>query len=178
MSKPRRAFPRRPLHVESLESRRVLAPVNVQVNESNDGPQYEPSLYVAGDKVRVFYTSANSGSNIKNVRVATSLDQGQSFEPQTINTGGWNQPAAVYDPLRGREYLVSMEEYGSALRVRASGGSFFKETRIPVGVSAYQLAAPSIGADSLAGGGNVYILVQASNDGMYLVRSTDGGQTW
>src|SRR5437870_12645379 len=90
---------RRHLHLEPLESRRLLAPVNVPVNGLRDGRQYDPTLVLTSDELLVYSTSNPANASPRLV-VSTSENKGSSFlSSNNIANANEVRTASAYDAV-------------------------------------------------------------------------------
>ncbi|HUQ68786.1 MAG TPA: sialidase family protein, partial [Planctomycetaceae bacterium] len=191
---------RRMLCLESLESRHLLAPLNVPVNDpardtAYGFTQYDPAVTVtAGGQVLVAYSDSSTGT-LSGVRLQTALgvssDQGQTVLDRGVftNDAYWSDhPSVAADRVSGRTYIaVESREHAGLLVYRSDDNG--QTLLAPVGATAANsyLVDPQIAVDNTTGSGQgtVYLLGRyegGTNDpdkgGLYLVRSTDGGDTW
>jgi Ca2+-binding RTX toxin-like protein len=164
----RHATRSRRFHLEPLEDRRLLAPVNVLVSEPYQSDLY-PTATLAGDKLLIAYTSGEKHTGYSTASTSGAL----------LDVGGGmsgEQPSAAYDPIHGHTYIVNANpRYSgvSELSIYQAGGS----QRILLSSNPGDLATPMIAVDGFAGGGNAYLLVKHA-DGMYFLHAADASSTW
>ena len=188
------------LLLERLEDRTVPSSANVLVNNpaadtgSND-TQSETTLVLAGSTVVVGFN--DSGSNVSNNKFtgfARSTDGGNTFSDLgtlPTNTGGdAGDPALARDNVSGQIYFATLGYSSSNIiqvfRSTDNGATFSAPVNgAPGFASGVTLDKEWIAVDNAAGAGqgNIYLTFTDfpnlfTDNGIYLTRSTDGGNTW
>jgi hypothetical protein len=203
--RPLLSFRRRPatsvrLLLERLEDRTVPSYANVLVNSpaadvgSND-TQSETSLVLAGSTVVVAYN--DSGSNVSNNKFtgwARSTDGGTTFTDlgalPNSTAGDAGDPSLARDSVSGKIYFATLGYSSSnviqVFRSSDNGASWAAPVNGATGFgTGVTLDKEWITVDNAAGAGqgNVYLVYTDfpnifTDAGIYLSRSTDGGNTW
>jgi hypothetical protein len=188
------------LRLERLEDRTVPSYANVLVNNpaadtgSND-TQSETSLVLAGSTVVVAYN--DSGSNVNNNKFtgwARSTDGGSTFTDlgalPTSSAGDAGDPSLARDSVSGKTYFATLGYSASnviqVFRSSDNGASWASPVNGATGfASGVTLDKEWITVDNApgAGQGNVYMVYTDfptlfTDAGIYLSRSTDGGNSW
>jgi hypothetical protein len=188
--------------LEALEDRTLLSYTNVLVNStaadtgSND-TQSETSLVLAGSTVVVgFNDSGSNASNNQFTGVGRSTDGGSSFTDggtlPTSTAGDAGDPSLARDNVSGKIYFATLGySSGNVIQVFRStdgGATWAAPVNGAPGVSSgHTLDKEWITVDNATGSGqgNVYLvytnfggLFGSTDYGIYLTRSTDGGDTW
>src|SRR5438067_521215 len=186
--------------LERLEDRTVPAFTNLLVNNpaadlgSND-TQSETALVLAGSNVVVaFNDSGSNAGNNKFTGFAQSTNGGATFVDRgtlpTSSAGDAGDPALARDNVSGKIYLATLGYSSSnviqVFRSTDNGATFGAPVNAAPGFgSGVQLDKEWITVDNApgAGQGNVYVVFTDfpnlfTDNGVYLSRSTDGGNTW
>ncbi len=189
----------RPL-VEALEDRTVPSYANVLVNNpsadagTND-TQSETTLVLAGSTVVVgFNDSGSNAGNNKFTGFGRSADGGANFTDMgtlpTNSAGDAGDPSLARDNASGKIYFATLGySSGNVVQVFRSsdnGATFAAPVNgAPGFASGVTLDKEWITVDNAAGAGqgNVYLTFTDfpnafTDNGIYLTRSTDGGNTW
>jgi hypothetical protein len=187
--------------VERLEDRTLLSYANVLVNNpaadtgSND-TQSETSLVLAGSTVVVGFNDSESNvSNNKFTGFGRSTDGGSTFTDMgtlpTSTAGDAGDPSLARDNVSGKIYFATLGySNGNVIQVFRStdnGATFGAPVNAAPGFSSLnQLDKEWITVDNASGSGqgNVYATFTdfsnggLTDSGIFLTRSTDGGNTW
>ena len=161
---------------------------------SND-TQSETTLVLAGSTVVVAYNdSGSNASNNKFTGFAQSTDGGATFTDKgtlpTNSAGDAGDPALARDNVSGTIYFATLGYSSSnviqVFRSTDNGATFCARVNAAPGfASGHQLDKEWIAVDNAAGAGQgtVYVVFTDfpnifTDNGVYLTRSTDGGNTW